>query len=107
LTDTSTETKSIGLLADALVVMVFATSLTNFIATGQLLPIYLDSAVWTTLSWHENSRPSTGTLQKPMPTPTQTATPYTTGPLAFMTSLFRDSLLITWQLRNRDRSHKC
>ena len=38
----------------------------------------------TTLSGRENLRPSTGTLQKHMPTPTQTATPYTTGPLTII-----------------------
>jgi hypothetical protein len=30
------------------------------------------------------SRPLTGTLQKRKPTPTQTATPYTTGPLGLI-----------------------
>jgi hypothetical protein len=37
---------------------------------------HLDSLIMT-----RKSCPSTGTLQKRMPTPTQTATPYTTGPL--------------------------
>jgi hypothetical protein len=37
------------------------------------------------------SCPLTGTLQKLMPTPTQTATPHTTGPLAFIDNKLRDS----------------
>jgi hypothetical protein len=49
------ETKSIGLQADARVVMVFARHLDNFIVTN-------------------NFRSSTGTLQKRMPTLTLTAT---------------------------------
>ena len=75
------ETKSIGLLAFAQLSWFLHRHLDSFIMTGQILPIYRDSAVLTTSSWHENSRPSTGTMQKRMPTPTQTATPYTTGPL--------------------------
>jgi hypothetical protein len=38
----------------------------------------------------ETSRPFTGTVQKHMPTPTQTATPHTTGPLGLIRKL-RDS----------------
>ena len=52
----------------------FARHLDYFIVTGQLLPIYRDPAIWTTSSWHENSRPSTRTMQKLMPTLTRTAT---------------------------------
>jgi hypothetical protein len=55
--------------------------LDSFTVTGQILPIYRDSAVKTVPSGRENPRPFTGTLQKLIPTPTQTATPYTTGPL--------------------------
>jgi hypothetical protein len=51
----ATETMSIGLQADARVVMVFARYLDYFIVT-------------------KNSYPLTGTLQKHMPTLTQTAT---------------------------------
>jgi hypothetical protein len=40
------------------------------------------------------SCPLTGTLQKHMPTPTQTATPYTTGPLAFMATTNPDDKLL-------------
>ncbi len=54
----------------------------NFIVTGQLAAVYRDSAIWTTLSGRENSRPSTGTLQKPRHRLTRTATNPTTGPLA-------------------------
>jgi hypothetical protein len=32
------------------VVMVFACHLDSFIVTGQILPVYRDSAIWTTLS---------------------------------------------------------
>jgi hypothetical protein len=32
---------------------------------------------------------------------------YTNEPLAFMRSISRDSLFITRQLRNHDKSHKC
>jgi hypothetical protein len=44
------ETKSVGLQADARVVMVFASNLDNFIVTGQLAAVYRDSVIWTTLS---------------------------------------------------------
>jgi hypothetical protein len=64
LTVPASETKSIGLAADALV------------------PCFLLD-IWTTLFGRENSHPSTGTLQKLIPILTQTATIYTTGPLAF------------------------
>jgi hypothetical protein len=40
---------------------------------------HLDNFIMT-----RKSCPLTGTLQKRMPTPTQTATPYTAGPLAAM-----------------------
>ena len=73
-TDPATETKSIGLQADALVVMVFATpsgqfyyNLTNPAHLSG--PRHLDSFILTT-----NFRPLTGTLQKHMPTLTRTAT---------------------------------
>jgi hypothetical protein len=47
LTDPATKTKSIGLQADAQVVMVFARHLDNFIMTRQILPVYRDFAIWT------------------------------------------------------------
>jgi hypothetical protein len=81
-TTPATETKSIGLLAIAPLSWFLHRHLDSFIVTGQLAAIFRDSAVWTTLSGRENFRPFTGTVQKHMPTPTQTATPYTTGPLA-------------------------
>jgi hypothetical protein len=40
-------TKSIGLQANDLVVMVFACHLDNFIVTGQLASVYGDSVIWT------------------------------------------------------------
>ena len=46
-TDPAAETKSIGLQADARVVMVFARHLDNFIMTWQILPVYRDHAIWT------------------------------------------------------------
>jgi hypothetical protein len=68
------ETKSIGLQADALVVMVFATPSGQFyrdVTNPAHLsgPRHLDSFIMT-----PNARPSIGTLQKRMPTLTQTAT---------------------------------
>jgi hypothetical protein len=80
-TNPATGTKSIGLLADAQLSWFLQPHLDSFIVTRQLLPIYRNSAVWTVPSGREYSRPSTGTLQKRMPTPTQTVTPHTTGPL--------------------------
>jgi hypothetical protein len=75
------ETKSIGLQADARVVMVFASPSGQFyrdmtIPARLSGPRHLDSFVVT-----RNIRPSTGTLQKRMPTLTQTATNQTAGPL--------------------------
>jgi len=52
-TDPAAETKSIGLPADALVVMVFACHLDKFIVTRQFLPTYRDHAIWTVSSWHQ------------------------------------------------------
>jgi hypothetical protein len=74
LTDPAAKTKSMGLQADARVVMVFA------VPPRQLYrdstnparlsgPRHLDNFVVT-----RNFRPSTGTLQKHMPTLTRTAT---------------------------------
>jgi hypothetical protein len=77
-------TESIGLQADAQVVMVFATP------SRQL---YRDKTNPARLSGpHQlysfivtpNARPLIGTLQKHMPTLTQTATPHITGPLGFI-----------------------
>jgi len=62
-TNPATETNTIGLLADAPLSWFLHRYLDNYIVTGQILPTYRD-------------------LQKRMPTPTQTATPHTTGPLA-------------------------
>ena len=81
MTDPAAETKSIGLLADALLSWFLHRHLDNFIMTGQILPIYRDYTVKTVPSGRKSSRPSIGTLQKRMPTPTQTATTHTTGPL--------------------------
>jgi hypothetical protein len=83
-TNPAAETKSIGLLADALLSWFLQSYLDNFIVTGQLAAVYRDSAVKTILSGRENSHPSTGTLQKLIPTLTRTATNPTSGPLAFM-----------------------
>jgi hypothetical protein len=73
-TDPAAETKSIGLQADARVVLVFASPSGQFYCdmtnpahlSG---PRHLDSFIVT-----RNIRPSTGTLQKRMPTLTRTAT---------------------------------
>jgi hypothetical protein len=71
----------IGLQADARVVMVFASPFGQFyynLTNPAHLsgPRHLDNFVMT-----PTARPSTGTLQKRMPTLTQTATPHTTWPL--------------------------
>ena len=78
------EIKSIGLPADARVVMVFASPPRQFYRDGTTrgrLPGFsrLDNFIVT-----RKSCPLTGTLQKLMSTPTQTATPHTTGPLEGM-----------------------
>ena len=62
MTNPAAVTKSIGLPADALLSWFLHHHLDNFIVTRKSCPL-------------------TGTLQKHMPTPTQTATPHTTGPL--------------------------
>jgi hypothetical protein len=73
-TDPAAETKSIGLQADARVVMVFASpsgqfkcNMTNPAHLSG--PRHLDKFIVT-----KKSCPFTGTLQKPMPTLTRTAT---------------------------------
>jgi hypothetical protein len=75
------ETKSIGLPAFAPVVMVFASPLGQFHRDGTTRShlsglSHLDNFIVTL-----NSSPFAGTMQKLMPTPTQTATTHTTGPL--------------------------
>jgi hypothetical protein len=85
-TNPAAETKSIGLLADAPLSWFLHRHFDNFIVTGQLAAIYRDSVIWTNSPGRENLLPFIGTLQKRMPTPTQTATPHTTGPLAAITS---------------------
>ena len=94
MTTPATETKSIGLLADAQLSWFLQRHLDSFIMTGHLLPVYRDYAIWTTSSWHENSRPFTGTLQKRMPTLTRTATAHTTGPLGVIASAKPDPVHI-------------
>ena len=84
MTTPAAETKSIGLLAYAQLSWFLQSHLDSFTVTGQILPIYRDSAVKTVPSGRENSRPSIWTLQKRMPTPTQTATSHTTGPLGLI-----------------------
>jgi hypothetical protein len=49
-TDPAAKTRSIGLQADARVVMVFARHLDNFIVTRQILPTNRDRAIRTVLS---------------------------------------------------------
>jgi hypothetical protein len=78
------ETKSIGLQADARVVMVFASpsgqfyyNMTNPAHLSG--PRHLDNFIVT-----KKSCPLTGTLQKRMPTLTRTATNQTAGPLKGM-----------------------
>jgi hypothetical protein len=73
-TDPAAETKSMGLQADARVVMVFASPSGQFYRDmtnpARLSgPRHLDNFILT-----RNLHPSTGTLQKHMPTLTRTAT---------------------------------
>jgi hypothetical protein len=84
---------SIGLLADALLSWFLQRHLDSFIVTRLLLPIYRDYFIKTVPSGRENSRPSTGTLQKRMPTLTQTATPHTTGPLGGIARNIREFIM--------------
>jgi len=72
-----TVTKSIGLLADARFVMVFAAPLRQFYRDTKLLHLNRD--------W-----------QKPMPTATQTATNQTAGPLA---AIFHGDNVMTFILK--------
>ena len=89
-TDPAAETKSIGLLADARVVMVFASP------SGQFYLDMTNPAHLSGLSHLDNfivtrkSYPLIGTLQKRMPTLTQTATPHTTEPLCLSLRPLRD-----------------
>jgi hypothetical protein len=92
------ETKSIGLQADARVVMVFASPSgqfkSNMTNPAHLSgPRHLDNFIMTTKSCL-----LTGTLQKRMPTLTRTATNQTAGPLVSMplkkdNYLYHDSFL--------------
>ena len=50
MTNPAAVTKSIGLLAFALLSWFLHCHLDSFIMTGQILPIYRDLAIWTTLS---------------------------------------------------------
>ena len=68
MTTPATVTKSIGLPAIAPLSWFLHRHLDSFIVTGQFLSVYRDSAIWTNLPGRENLRPSTGTLQKRMPT---------------------------------------
>ena len=90
-TDPAAETKSIGLQADARVVMVFAVPPRLFYRDKEILPTYRDHAIWTVLSWQIDPTHLPGlcppslklrrSKQKRMPTLTQTATHQTAGPL--------------------------
>jgi len=50
MTTPAAETKSIGLLADALLSWFLQRHLYSFIMTGKILPLYRDSVIWTTSS---------------------------------------------------------
>ena len=83
-TTLAAETKSMGLPADAHAVMVFASPPRQFYRDGtnscHLSGLgHLDNFIVT-----RKSCPLTGTLQKLMPTPTQTTTPHTTEPLVLI-----------------------
>jgi hypothetical protein len=91
-TDPAAKTESIGLQADARVVMVFASPSGQFyldvtIPAHLLGPPHLDNFILT-----PSARPLTGTLQKRMPTRTRTATNQTAGPLGGIARKTRDCL---------------
>jgi hypothetical protein len=69
MTNPAAETQSTGLLAFALLSWLLHRHLDNFIMTRKSCPL-------------------TGTLQKHMPTPAQTATPHSTAPLCVMQNAF-------------------
>jgi hypothetical protein len=77
----ATVTKSMGLLADAPLSWFLHRHLPIYCTVSNSRRLsglsHLDNFIVT-----RNSCPLTGTLQKRMPTPTQTATSHTTGPLA-------------------------
>ena len=75
------ETKSIGLLAFAQLSWFLQAPLRQLYCDWTTPTFYRDFATLTVSPGQETSRPSTGTMQKRMPTLTQTATPHTTGPL--------------------------
>jgi hypothetical protein len=77
--------------------MVFASPSANFYTGSNSRRLsglsHLDNFIVTA-----NSSPLIGTMQKHMPTRTQTATPYTTGPLGFM--LGATDASVTYQIRH-------
>ena len=73
-TDPIAETKSMGCKPTRELSWFLQYYQDSCIVTGQLAAIYRDSPIWTTLPGRENFRPSTGTMQKLMPTLTRTAT---------------------------------
>ena len=95
MTNPAAETKSIGLPADALSVMVFAEPSGEFyhdMTTSRHLSghTHLDNFIMT-----RKSCPSTGTVQKLMPALTRTATNPTTGPLCLSLRTLRDYCILT------------
>jgi len=99
LTVSSPGTESIGLRANARVSWFLLFHLDSFIVTRQLSSIYRDLVQSRQIIVTRDFRPSTRT-GKNHATVTWTATHQTAGPLAFMTSLFRDNLLISRQIHN-------
>ena len=82
-TNPAAKTKSIGLLADALLAAFFALPLIKYTLTRIFLPVNRDSHV---IRLYLDEKPTSHLpgLAKNSPTLMQTATPHTTGPLAII-----------------------
>ena len=105
MTTPAAETKSIGLLADALLSWFLHLHQDNFIVTWQILLIYRDSLIWTTLSWQPNPAHLSGLCKNSCQPRHRRQLILTTGPLAFRPGCadMWDNLYIAWQFRNLDR----
>jgi len=85
----ATVKKSIGLPASPQLSGFLHSHFDNCTLIRNISTVYLDYSIWTVASGREIARPSTGTLQKHMPTPTPRLrrgrlpeTPHTTGPVS-------------------------
>ena len=86
MTNPAAVTMSIGLLSNAQLSAFFVSPLRQFYRDGTTSRRLSGLSHLDNFIVRRKSCPLTGTLQKHMPTPTQTATPHTTGPLGTMRS---------------------